>query len=246
MEIHIFSTVLGGILASFIAIIIWEWYQQPDLEINTPSNKNGNAFSVQHLANETRAFYKLEIKNLGNAAAFNCKINIRFINPILNSTIFELSGKWDFGPEPVIHIPVFIQLNNGNIIRRLEESPQGFLVPFSEVIDIHPDSIETFCLLLKYDNEVSCWGFSAWGYIRSANRDHRVPDWELNLSNIQAEVSITYSGSKSTISRFQIDNLRTDHDSVNIRKIHSHLGTKKIYLRRIVRKAISSLTTIIS
>jgi len=246
METHFYLTVLGGILASFIAIIIWEWYKQPDLEITTASDKNDNAFSAQHVANVTRAFYKLKVINLGSAPACNCKIQIRFTDPTLHTTIFELNGKWDFGPEPIIHIPVFTQLKNGNIVRHLEESPQGFLVPFSEVIDIQPDSAETFCILLKYDNEVSCWGFSAWGYIRSPNRDHRVPEWELNLSNVRAEVSINYSGSKSTTSTFQIENKGTEHDSVKINKIQPYLGTKKIYLRRIVRKYIRGLTTIIS
>src|SRR3972149_5698250 len=95
---------VGGLVASLIAILIWEKYKQPRLIIEL----HGHGPAVQPLGGTRRAFYKLLVKNVGKSAAYYCKVFMRFFDEHGSQQIIGevISGKWDHGPEPVIYIPV--------------------------------------------------------------------------------------------------------------------------------------------
>ena len=173
------GSVIGGVLASLIAIFIWEWHRQPKLAIEIPDKIPGKEPAIQQLNQISRAFYHLRVINTGKTPAYNCRITIRF-KEVNTGQLFEVNGKWDRGPQPLLYAPVPKRiLPNGEIETVVAEFPHDFLVPFAEVIDIHPKMPESFCVVIKYENEEECYAFSSWSYLKG--RGHKVNEWKLNI-----------------------------------------------------------------
>jgi len=93
-----------------------------------------------------------------------------------------LKGKWDRGPEPTGPIQKSVGLECG----------QPF-IPFAELVNVRPGIPETFCLVLK-DNEDPCYAFIAYSYFYNFKN----PDWQLPLGKFIVEVEVRCRNSKSS------------------------------------------------
>lgn len=218
--VNLLPLFVGGLIASLIAILIWEKYRQPKLTIELP--KEGPA--IQTLADGTRrGFYKLLVKNIGKSPAYYCKVSMRFfdeqgIEPVITDVI---SGKWDRGPEPIIYIPVPIISSSGESEIHTVEARQSFLIPFAEVLDIHHNvPAEAFCPLMKYEGEQECYAFSALGYLIGQAPGHKVPEWKIGFGKNIFEIELIFSGKKSYKQRFLLENESTAVDGIKISKLH--------------------------
>ncbi|MCW7080169.1 MAG: hypothetical protein OCU16_03625 [Candidatus Methanospirare jalkutatii] len=210
------GSVIGGVLASLIAIFIWERHRQPKLAIEIPDKIPGKEPAIQQLNQISRAFYHLRVVNRGKTPAYNCRITMRFKEVNTGKQLFEVNGKWDRGPQPLLYalVPKRI-LPNGEIRTVRDEFPHDFLVPFAEVIDIHPKMPESFCVVIKYENEEECYGFSSWSYLKG--RGFRVNEWKLNIGEYIIEVELTYSG-KKFLDKFLLINPSRNIKDVEIRR----------------------------
>ncbi len=206
----------GGLIASLVAIFIWEKYRQPKLTIEL--HEEGPA--IQTLADGTRrAFYKLFVKNSGKSPAYYCKVFMRFFDeqgtrPVIADVI---SGKWDRGPEPVIYVPSPSVSINGQ--PAMMEARQTFLIPFAEVLDVHHNvPAEAFCPFMKYEGELEYYAFSAWSYLRGQAPGHKVPEWKIGPGRNIVEIELVFSGKKSLKQRFLVENKSTAVDGIIISK----------------------------
>lgn len=215
-------SIVGGLLASLIAIVVWDKLKQPRLIIEIPTGDEPN---IQTLSGGKikRAFYHLLIRNTGRSPAYYCKIFMRFFDEKGKKLVIGdvVNGKWDRGPEPIIESPVPIKVNkDGNVTSQLMETRQGFLVPFAEVLDIHNNVPgEGFCTLIKYDNESECYAFSGWSYLKGQSPGHKVPEWKLNQGKYLLEVELVFSGKRSHKEKFLIENETTRVDGIKLQKI---------------------------
>ena len=155
--------------------------------------------AIQTLDGQTsRAFYHLLVRNKGKNPAHNCQITVRFVDAKTKKQLFKVSGKWDRGPQPLLYAPVPERiLPTGEIETSVREFPHDFLVPFAEVLDVHPAMPEGFCIIVKYDGQNECYAFSTLGYLRGGG--HRVPEWKLDLGEYHAIIELKYSGGKFLI-----------------------------------------------
>lgn len=124
---NILITMFGGIIASIMAIIIWEWVQQPELFIE---------YYGRH-----GSYYRMNVNNYGGRPAYNCKIKMKFTDYYDDSDIFndKINGKWDSKPH-IAHI------QNRNV--------RMFFLHYIEKTDIHVNMSETFSLLIRNNDNV--------------------------------------------------------------------------------------------
>jgi hypothetical protein len=223
-------SILGGLLASLIAITVWEKFKQPHLIIEIPT---GNNPSIQTLPDgkTRRAFYHLLVRNTGRSPAYYCKIFLRFFDEKGEKLVIGdvVNGKWDRGPEPIIESPVPIQVHqDGSVTSQLMETRQGFLIPFAEVLDIHHNvPAEGFCPFIKYDNESECYAFSGWSYLKGQAPGHKVPEWKLDHGKYLLEVELVYAGKRSHKESFFVENETTRADGVKLQKTRGNGFVKR-------------------
>jgi hypothetical protein len=118
------------------------------------------------------AFYRLNVKNSGRTTAHDCKIDITFKDH--NNRLFSLKGKWDSLPEPT-----------GAIQATGLSSIFPAFIPLSEKLTIGTDDGDTFCILVK-DNEDSFYAFNARSYLHN----YKNPRWALPLGEYFVDVEL--------------------------------------------------------
>lgn len=223
------GSVIGGIVASLIAIIIWERYREPKLVIEIPEKIPRKEPSIQKLDQISRAFYHLIAKNKGKSPAYTCRIRMKFLDTEFKKEPFTVNGKWDRGPQPLIYAPVPIEvLPNGKIKTVIRETRQDFIIPFAEIIDIHPGMSESFCILVKYDNEEECYAFGSWSYLKG--NGYKVNEWKLDIGKYIVEIELTYSGKKMVKEKFVLTNQDTKIDNVEIKKYENEIRRRKAWI----------------
>lgn len=198
----ILSALVGGLIISipisFVSSYLWNRLQKPKLTINVVTNVDVPAI---HPRTEM-GFYRLITENRGKTTAYDSEVYITFKN-LQNNQLFSLKGKWDRTPEPIGPI------QNGG-----KSSVWPAFVPFSELVNIRPDIPETFCLIVK-DNENFCYAFNAKSYFYN----YKNPKWQLPIGQFIAEVEIR-SGNTRTFSRFLVENNGSNVRDVRISKIN--------------------------
>ena len=217
------GSIVGGILGSLIAILIWDQYKKPKLKIEIPEKILGQEPSPQ--PKWSRAFYHLKVRNEGKSPAYSCRVIMRFFDVDCKTQLFSpVNGKWDRGPEPLIYSPVPVEvLPDGKLKIETRETRQNFVIPFAEIIDVHPRMpSEDFCVVVKYENEKECWPFSSWSYI--LGEGHRVKKWQLNSGRYVVEIELLYSGKGSVKRKFLLINEGTTMDSVEIKYYDAKAG----------------------
>jgi len=214
--------VLTGILISLSSQIIWSLLIRPSLSIDVIPKAAGSEPSLHETKEWKRAYYHLRVKNSGRSPAFNCRIRINFCDPG-GAEEFGISGKWDRGSQPLVYQWVPMKLHeDGTIENKYTETPNDFLIPFSESIDLYPSDPESFGFIVKYDDDPDCYGFSAWGYLRFG-LGHRIPEWKLPQGKHLAKVTLTFSSGstgRKFSKEFKVENLGREFDSVVIKDVN--------------------------
>jgi hypothetical protein len=217
------GSIVGGVLASLIGILIWDQYKKPKLKIEIPEKTPGKEPSPQ--PEFSRAFYHLKVRNEGKSPAYSCRVIMRFFDEGRKTQLFApVNGKWDRGPEPLIFSPVPVEvLPDGKLKIETRETRQNFVIPFAETIDIHPRMpSEGFGVVVKYENEKECWPFSSWSYI--LGHGHRVHEWRLDGGKYVVEIELLYSGKGSVKRKFLLINEGTTINSVEIKSCDAQAG----------------------
>lgn len=145
------GSIVGGIISSFIFILIWEWLKRPNLRLEClPNDPVINQVGV--------GFYHIKVINRGRSTAENCHLVIKYMNHTLDPVITLDPGKWDKNPEPVIYNPNYDRILDPSLLYRIGD------------ISIGPKCIATFCFLIKYAGEEPCYGFNAENYFHPCFR----------------------------------------------------------------------------
>jgi len=147
------------------------------------------------------AFYHLVVKNSGKSTAYDCDLYISFKEKD-GRKLFALKGKWDRGPEPL-----------GPILERGLSQLWPSLIPLTELVNVRPGIPETFCLVIK-DNEEQCYAFNAYSYFYN----YKNPEWQLGRGEFVAEIDLK-SGNAKAFSKFLIKNKGTRVQDITILKI---------------------------
>lgn len=125
------------------------------------------------------AFYRLTVENKGRTTAHDCKIHITFKDTNKNN-LFSLNGKWDKLPEPLGPVGA------GGLSRIWPA-----LIPYTENLSIVASDSQTFCLVLK-DNEDPCYAYNAHSYLYR----YKNPQWQLPIGEFFVYVDITGENTK--------------------------------------------------
>jgi len=147
------------------------------------------------------AFYHLVVVNKGRTTAFDSEIQFSF-KDASGKQLFSLKGKWDRGPEPL-----------GPIRKDYMSEIWPSLIPFGEHVNIKQGIPESFCLVVK-DNEEPCYAFSGESYLYN----YKNPKWKLSLGDFILEVEIK-SGNAKRLSKFLLKNNGSTVQDITISRL---------------------------
>lgn len=210
--LQILISILSGLLASIIAIVVWEWIMKPALEIEICKKVENKEPAID----SNLAYYHMQITNYGCRTANNCRVEIRLKDINTEETLFSYFGKWDKNPRPLLHVPIPIKIKKKEEIETQNKPVfQEFIISDAETINIGPDSSEKFALLIKYDGESECYGFNSWSYNQEKFKDKNM---ELGRGEYILEIELN-SSSKKLVKKFLLLNVSNRLDDIEIQKI---------------------------
>jgi len=198
------SAVIIGVAVNLIALKVWEWYKRPILIVEPVSG-----FAKQTLPNgKVRAFYHLNVRNKGRTVAKNVRAMLTFFKN--GKWVCGFPAKWDFRPEPLK-----LELKGNTVL----QIPQPSLMPQAELIDISPTPKrdrkgQSFCKIMKYDNENECYGFNAFSYLYSGLKNQA---WRLGKGKYKVKVEL-YGDNVSKVDWFIVENCGKNLNDVKISK----------------------------
>jgi len=196
---RVFEAIIVSIPISLISAYIWYKIREPRLKIEVVPKSNQEPAIHPQLS---IAFYHLKVKNEGKSTAYDCELYIS-IKDKGGKKLFDLKGKWDRGPEPLGPI-----------------QPGGWsqiwpsLIPLTELVNVRPGIPETFCLVVKENNQKECYAFNAQSYFHN----YKNPKWQLQLGEFIAEIDLR-GGNAKTFSKFIIENRDTGIQDITIKKL---------------------------
>lgn len=199
-ETHPYDWVISaivGLLISTALILVWNRLHKPKLLVSIVANP------WIHPQLDI-AFYRLIIENKGKSIAHDCRINIEFRDS-KNQQLFSLVGKWDRLPEPL-----------GPIEAGGWSKVWPALIPYAENLSVRPGDSESFCLVLK-DNEDSCYAYNADSYLFN----YKNPRWQLPIGEYFVDIEIKSENAKKCES-FLVRNNGNKIQDVVISKMNSH------------------------
>jgi hypothetical protein len=182
----ILPNILGGIVSSIVFAILLYLWQKPWLRLSSEAVKINEK--------DDRHFYHIKVENKGHTIAYNCKVDIIFSGKNLNSPISIPFGKWGLNPEPAV--PMLICNPNG--VNEIIKIPHDSLLKSTWYITIPPHGSANFALLLKYRDDVHCYGFNGENYILGFRdkTDLRVPSRRLDEGEYVAQIIVTGDNTK--------------------------------------------------
>ena len=182
---NIILNILGGIVsAATFALILYLW-QKPRLRfIKEKKEVSGSV---------NRQFYQIYVKNHGHSTAYNCKVDIEFINKQSGEHILVKYGKWVENPEPVT---IGVGLTNYPMVI------QPSLLKYTWYMNIPPNTSQAFTLLLKHKGEEYCYAFNGENYIEGFNNDLRVESRKINKGQYVANLAVLGGNVKSSASYY--------------------------------------------
>jgi hypothetical protein len=146
--------------------------------------------------------YHIKVHNDGRSTAENCYLIIIYRNHRSEPIVTLRPGKWDDNPEPVTRDP-----NNPNY--------HIFDLSFLHLIgrvSIRAHSSATFCFLIKYEGEASCFGFNADNY---RSQDLKLVDRRLDIGEFMITFSINGDNVKGDAT-FLMKNDGIHHENVTL------------------------------
>ncbi len=213
MDVISLTVAIISLFAAVSMPFIYDRLRAPKLSAMIPEGDP----SIQRLPRARRGFYHVMIvnKNVESKGrrifwrhpSYHTKIRMKFMDKKRRG-LFELNGRWDGSPEP---------LAPGITGGRVVQLPNISLVPISETIEISPGRAgEGFCLVMKYEGEDECWGFSNWSYIRGWRWGLRDPNTKLGIGKYIIDVHITASNAEKSF-RFILKNRGRRFKDVSIK-----------------------------
>jgi hypothetical protein len=203
----IFSALTGGIIVSipisYVSSKIWTYVQRPKISVDVLPKRDKDPKEPAIHPKIGIAFYHLVVNNSGKTAAYDSEIYLKFKDENAKE-IFSLKGKWDRGPEPL-----------GPLKKGGRADLWPALFPFGELVNVRPNIPETFCLLVK-DNEDFVYAFGMPSYLQ--NFKH--PAWKLPLGKFTAEVVIMSGNVKNVVATFLVENSGSNAISAKISKLN--------------------------
>lgn len=229
---NILVGLVAGIIAGIIAIWYWEIKNKPKLSIEIKEKSQDNDepaiydgffkticegdTNVPPPSGKPFAIYHLDVKNKGKTAAIDCEAYFTFYSE--NKKLFDtIKAKWDAKPEPVFYqweneSPSPPQQTGKKLITGIDPNK----IYYSEIVNINPDSHQSFAIILKYDGEENCYPFSVWSYYCKGFRvKEKIPKGVFTL-----EVQVKHARKESVEASFKIKNLSENMRSVVIEKIN--------------------------
>jgi len=206
------STILLSVILSLVSRKTWDYLNRPILKIETIPKEENREPTIQKLNSQKRAFYHIKIFNKGRTSVYDCEIFITFLDCEGNE-FFRLKGKWDKSPEPLIPLAFQLDKSKPNIV--VQDYPYPSLISLSEMLNIRPKSSETFCIVMKYEGEKECYGFSAWNYIKGYESGLRVEEWGISAEKFLVKVEIRGANCNQE-DTIQIENIGEGINDVNI------------------------------
>lgn len=198
------SSLLSGIIIlipiSYVSSKLWNWLQKPKLTIDVVPREDGKEPAIHPRTNI--AFYHLRVMNKVKSTAYDSETYITFKNSD-GEVCLQLEGKWDRGPEPL-----------GPVQRGGRTNIWPSLIPFSGIVNIRPDIPETFCIVIK-DNEDLCHAFNANSYFHPMLK---LPRYRLPVGEYTVEVDVR-SGNAKISSKFLLENTGNTTDGISIQKL---------------------------
>jgi hypothetical protein len=177
----IILNILGGIISAVIfALIVYLW-RKPRLRF-VRENKEVSG-------SDDRRFYQIFVKNYGHSTAFNCKVDIEFINRQSGDCILIKYGKWVENLEPA---------TIGVGLTDYPKVPQPSLLKYTWYMSIPPSTSQAFTLLLKHKGEEYCYAFNGENYIEGFNTDLRVESRKINKGQYVANLTVLGDNVKSS------------------------------------------------
>ena len=213
MDVISLTVAIISLFAAVSMPFIYDRLRAPKLSVIIPDSDP----SIQPLPSARRGFYHVMIVNKNvelkgrrifwSHPSYLTKIGMKFMDK-RRRRLFELNGRWDRAPEP---------LAPGIAGGRVVHLPDHSLVPISETIDISPGrGGEGFCLVMKYEGEDECWGFSNWSYLRGWQQGLRDPQSKLGIGKYIIDVHITASNAERSF-RFILENRGKRLEDVSIK-----------------------------
>lgn len=140
-------SIIGGIISAAIFAFVLTFWQKPKLRFISETIGTSDP---------DKQFYHICVKNYGHTTAYNCKVDIEFINKQSGERIQIKNSKWVQNPEPVtIHLLDMVP----------KKVPHDSLLKNTWYMSIPPNSSQAFALLLKYRGEENCYAFNGENYI---------------------------------------------------------------------------------
>jgi len=203
--------ILFTIIISLISATTWNYLNKPKLDMQIiPFSDEEPA--IQIVGEGKRAFYHLKVINRGRTSVYDCEIHLKFLN-LDKIELFKIKGKWDRSPEPLIPLSFQMGTHSPKII--IQEYPNSSLIPFSEILNIRPNIPDNFCLIMKYNDEKECYGFSAWNYLKGYNNGLRVNDWKIGIGKFIVEIEVRGANAHKS-AKFFVENNGTNILDVKI------------------------------
>jgi hypothetical protein len=196
------SALLGALIVSPPVSLVFSYlryrYMRPCLSIDLVQRSSKEPAIHPR---SRMAFYHLVAVNKGRTTAFDSELQLSFKDSS-GKELFCVTGKWDRGPEPL-----------GPIGKNYMSQVWPSLIPFGERVNIRPGISESFCVVVK-DNEDYCYAFGGESYLYN----YKNPKWQLPLGEFIMEVVIK-SGNAKRSSKFLLRNKGSTVQDIEISRI---------------------------
>jgi hypothetical protein len=174
-----------GILASWIAAIIYERTTRPKLALGLDKGPRALGKIEEKAPHE---FYHVRVKNRpvrwplpGRKPAWSCKAKIEVFNLDGTRAIKEaIQGRWTSQPEPLV--PAVSNDQTVNIVDFAR-------LMLARKMDVHCHEEEQLSIALKYEGQNECYIFSNESYLYSAWMN---PDWRLDKGTYRIRITVFY------------------------------------------------------
>ena len=197
INLDLFFSFLLAVLSGLVVYALYGLIKKPKIQVVPTwlspqmrgAVRSGGEPSPQLINGNERAFFNISILNNGRFSnpARNVRVKLTFYlveKGAYIARLFTLPVKWDSRPEPVkFEIVEHAGVREIATVGIVEPA----LIPMAEFTDINPQSEETFCILLKYNNESKAYAFNASSYLYP---DLRNPAWELSFGTYDVEVEV--------------------------------------------------------
>lgn len=158
------TTVGGGMLASLVAVFVWEWMRRSKIRVRLPS-LDENGVLRQELSSGVRCIYHVVVENTGVKTASRCRATVSVQQATPGLCIPAVEGIWNRGVSPMLYTPLPEPRSSENGFR----TAMGLMQEEEQIIwgyasDLGGKDSFLLPLCIKYDSISDCHLFSLETY----------------------------------------------------------------------------------